>query len=50
MRGFDAVAPYRATKPAWSFYYAAVDPALGERLAEPGIWDPSEYDGDSSYK
>jgi len=27
-----------------------VDPALGQRLAEPGSWDPSEYDGDSSYK
>ena len=50
MRSFDAVAPYRAVKPAWSFYYPAEDPALEERLAEPATWDPSEYDGDSSYK
>jgi hypothetical protein len=50
MRSFDALAPYRAAKPAWSFYYHPVDPALGQRLAEPGSWDPSEYDGDSSYK
>ncbi|HEY0812340.1 MAG TPA: hypothetical protein VGE11_03590 [Pseudonocardia sp.] len=50
MRSFDALAPYRAAKPAWSFYYLPVDPALAERLADPGTWDPSEYDGDSSYK
>lgn len=50
LRGFDEVAPYRAVKPAWSFYYRAVDPALEPRLAEPATWDPSEYDGDSSYK
>jgi hypothetical protein len=50
MRSFDALAPYRATKPAWSFYYHPVDPALAARLAEPETWDPSEYDGDSSYK
>jgi hypothetical protein len=50
LRGFDDVAPYRAVKPAWSFYYQALDPALESRLAEPATWDPSEYDGDSSYK
>jgi hypothetical protein len=49
-RAFDELAPYRAVKPAWSFYYRTTDPALGSRLAEPGTWDPSEYDGDSSYK
>ena len=50
MHSFDALAPYRAVKPAWSFYYLPVDPTLAPRLAEPGTWDPSEYDGDSSYK
>ena len=50
MRSFDALAPYRAAKPAWSFYYLPVAPALAERLAEPQTWDPSEYDGESSYK
>lgn len=49
-RAFDAVAPYRATKPAWSFYYRAADRELDARLADPDVWDPSEYDGDSSYK
>jgi hypothetical protein len=50
MRSFDERAPYRAVKPAWSFYYRADDPSLEARLSEPGRWDPSEYDGDSSYK
>jgi hypothetical protein len=50
MAAFDTFAAYRATKPTWSFYYRADDPALEGRLADPAVWDPSEYDGDSSYK
>ena len=50
MRSFDELAPYRATKPRWSFYYCAADPKFEARLAEPDVWDPSEYDSDSSYK
>jgi hypothetical protein len=50
MRAFDELAPYRAVKPAWSFYYLSVNPSLESRLSEPETWDPSEYDGDSSYK
>ena len=50
LHSFDAFAPHRAAKPAWSFYYLPVDPALEDRLADPTVWDPSEYDGDSSYK
>ena len=50
MRWFETIATYRAVKPSWSFFYATDDAALGERLADPDVWDPSEYDGDSSYK
>ena len=50
MRWFETIAAYRAVKPSWSFFYYADDAALGERLADPDVWDPSEYDGDSSYK
>jgi hypothetical protein len=50
MHSFDGMAPYRAAKPKWSFYYCATDPEFEARLAEPDVWDPSEYDGDSSYK
>jgi hypothetical protein len=49
-RAFDSLARYRVGKPSWSFYYYTEDPALEERLPDPGIWDPSEFDGDSSYK
>ena len=35
MRAFDELAPYRAVKPAWSFYYLAVNPSLESRLSEP---------------
>lgn len=50
MRVFDEIAPYRAKKPAWSFYYHAADAALGIELDDPEVWDPSEFDGDASYK
>ena len=47
MRAFDAFASYRKTQ-SWTFFYRAVDPALEAELREPGVWDPSEYDGDAS--
>ncbi|MBI0535455.1 hypothetical protein D9599_07720 [Roseomonas sp. KE2513] len=50
MQSFDRIAPYRVRKPAWSFYYHAADPALDTELRHPDRWDPSEYDGDASYK
>jgi hypothetical protein len=50
MHSFDRLANYRATKPSWSFYYYTDDPALDVRLADPAVWDPSEFDGDSSLK
>jgi len=50
MQSFESFAPYRATKPSWSFYYYSADPALNAQLRKPETWDPSEYDGDSSYK
>jgi hypothetical protein len=49
-RGFDELARYRARKPSWSFYYHTEDAGLRARLADPAVWDPSEYDGDSSFK
>lgn len=47
MAVFDEFAPYRK-KQSWSFFYRAVDSDLGAALREPGVWDPSEYDGDAS--
>lgn len=48
LQAFDRAAPYRLEH-NWPFYYHAVDPALGVQLDDPGVWDPSEYDGDASY-
>lgn len=50
MRSFETAATYRAAKPSWSFFYHTDDPILAEQLRDPRVWDPSEYDGDSSYK
>ena len=50
MRAFERIARYRAVKPSWSFFYYTEDSQLAKRLAEPDVWDPSEFDGDSSYK
>jgi hypothetical protein len=49
MRSFDTVAPYRARRPCWPFYYRAADPTLAAELRKPDAWDPSEFDGDTSY-
>ena len=46
---FDRLAPHRITKAAWSFYFVTSDPVLSAALAEPEVWDPSEYDGDASF-
>jgi hypothetical protein len=45
---FDRHAPYRRKLPAWPFYYCATDPVLNDTLRDPGVWDPSSYDGDAS--
>jgi hypothetical protein len=50
LASFEAIASYRAPKPSWSFFYYTDNEALEERLADPDVWDPSEYDGDSAYK
>lgn len=49
MRSFDTFAPYRARRPCWPFYYRAADPTLDAELRKPDAWDPSEFDGDTSY-
>ncbi|MBS0208032.1 MAG: hypothetical protein JSS27_03665 [Planctomycetes bacterium] len=47
---FERHAPYRRGLACWPFYYRAVDPALDAELANPELWAPSTYDGDSSYE
>lgn len=50
MRAFDAYAPYRRKLKSWPFYYHAADPALDTELRRPERWDPSAYDGDTSFE
>ena len=40
-------APHQRTLPSWLFYYKA-SPALVQQLADPAVWQPSLFDGDSS--
>ncbi len=48
MRAFEDYAPYRLRSDSWPFFYRAADPALHAELLQPGFWDPSSFDGDSS--
>jgi hypothetical protein len=47
-RVFDRFAPFRRKLSAWSSFYLARRPELGESLRNPAAWAPSSYDGDSS--
>jgi len=50
MRVFDECAPYSSKLDNWRFVYRASDPALEEELCQPKCWDPSAFDGDSSFE
>jgi hypothetical protein len=50
MRSFDDFAPYRRPLGHWPFYYHAAKVELQKELANPAVWDPSSYDGDSSFE
>jgi hypothetical protein len=41
-------APHRRDLPAWLYFYKAKDKQLAERLKDPGVWDPSPFDGDGA--
>ena len=40
--------PYRRTLPSWLYFYKTSDQDLTRILSDPGAWDPSQFDGDSS--
>ncbi len=50
MRVVDEFAPHRKQLENWKFYYRAAEPVLDAELREPGVWDPSAYDGDASFE
>jgi hypothetical protein len=41
-------APFQRKLPAWCYYYKAVDRDLADALRDPGVWQPSSFDGDAS--
>jgi len=41
----DSLNPYRRQLPSWLYYYKTRDKALLEQLRNPGVWDPTSFDG-----
>jgi len=41
-------APHQRELPAWLYFYKAKDKPLAKRLKDPGVWDPSPFDGDGA--
>jgi hypothetical protein len=41
-------APYKRQLPCWLYFYKARDKALAQKLADPNVWNPSQFDGDAS--
>jgi hypothetical protein len=44
----EGLAPYRRDLPSWLYFYKANDSALAQSLADPRVWDPCCFDGESS--
>ena len=45
----EQFAPHQRRLPSWLYFYKTGDQHLAEKLNEPGVWDPSQYDGDASF-
>jgi hypothetical protein len=41
-------APHYRDLPAWLYFYKAKDKQLAASLKDPGVWDPSPFDGDGA--
>jgi len=41
----DSLNPYRRQLPSWLYYYKTRDKGLLELLRNPGVWDPTSFDG-----
>jgi hypothetical protein len=44
----ESLAPQQRQLPSWLYYYKAQNQALAGKLANPMVWNPSCFDGDSS--
>jgi hypothetical protein len=43
-----AIAPYQRKLPSWLYFYKTRDKSLADKLKDPAVWDPSQFDGDAS--
>lgn len=50
MWGFDEYAPYHRKMGCWPFFYHTTNGELSQALQYPDPWDPSMFDGDSSFE
>ena len=41
-------APYKRKLPSWLYFCKVRDERLARKLANPTVWDPSQFDGDAS--
>jgi len=44
----DKLAPHSRRLAAWGYFHKIVSPTLKDELGDLNVWDPSQYDGDSS--
>lgn len=47
-RVIEALAPHRRKLSSWRYFYKATNRQLAQTLEDPGVWDPSCFDGDAS--
>ncbi len=45
---FENLTPHQRRLPSWLYFYKARDQRLARSLANPKVWNPSWFDGDSS--
>jgi hypothetical protein len=45
----DGAIPYRRQLPSWMYFYRTKNRELAEQLKSADVWDPSGFDGDSSF-
>ncbi len=45
----EQIVPYRRKLPWWLYVYKARDESLARSLTNPSVWDPSPFDGDSTF-
>ena len=41
-------APWERKLPCWLYFYKTRDKSLADKLTDPNVWDPSQFDGDAS--